>query len=180
MTIEEFASILHAKKISKGSWSALCPAHPDRSPSLGIWRGDNRRGPQQIMFKCMSQGCSQESILNAVGLSWKDLMGEGEVPPEVKERLKDQARLRRLEGRWIAYEMLKVIGWENHAYWAAAERKTDEEIEALKDKLDPARARERKMKAAIAKYGWDAIWARFLKTDKGKSLSERYSRECKP
>jgi hypothetical protein len=40
--------------------------------------------------------------------------------------------------------------------------------------MDPARARERKMKAAIDKFGWDVIWDKFMATEKGQAVAARW------
>jgi hypothetical protein len=174
MTAEEFACLLHAKRIGKGKWIARCPGHADKKPSLSITTGKQ----QPIVFCCLSQNCTPDSILNAMGLGWRDIVLGGTISPEIRQRLRDQERIRLLENRWLAFTLLKVIGYEDHAYWAAAGRKTDEEIEALRDKLDPERARRNKMQAAIEKHGWDGIWERYLATPKGQQASERYSRGC--
>ncbi len=51
------------KKVSHSgtnSWSALCPAHEDRNPSLSITNKDGK-----ILVRCHA-GCSQESVINAL------------------------------------------------------------------------------------------------------------------
>ena len=55
---------------SKG-WTAQCPAHEDRNPSLSISEGDNDRA----MLRCHA-GCDVESICRALRLELKDLMPE--------------------------------------------------------------------------------------------------------
>ena len=50
-----------------GRWSARCPAHDDRSPSLSVRIDDDR-----LLFHCHA-GCAPEDVLAAVGLSWSDL-----------------------------------------------------------------------------------------------------------
>ncbi|MGB5833046.1 MAG: hypothetical protein WBG92_13780 [Thiohalocapsa sp.] len=50
-----------------GRWSARCPAHEDRSPSLSV-----RDGGDRILFHCHA-GCHPEDVLTAVGLAWADL-----------------------------------------------------------------------------------------------------------
>ncbi|MGB5833434.1 MAG: hypothetical protein WBG92_15760 [Thiohalocapsa sp.] len=50
-----------------GRWSARCPAHEDRSPSLSV-RNDGDR----ILFHCHA-GCHPDDVLAAVGLAWRDL-----------------------------------------------------------------------------------------------------------
>ncbi|MDO8908996.1 MAG: hypothetical protein Q7W55_10935 [Pseudohongiella sp.] len=49
-------------------WLACCPAHVDRSPSLTIKQTDDGT----VLVKCWS-GCGAADIVQAVGLSLKDL-----------------------------------------------------------------------------------------------------------
>ena len=51
------------RRTSPDSWTACCPAHNDRHPSMTI-----RRGRTRWLFKCWSQECSWIEILQAVGL----------------------------------------------------------------------------------------------------------------
>jgi hypothetical protein len=51
-------------------WSARCPAHDDRSPSLSV-RVDGDR----LLFHCHA-GCGPEDVLAAVGLRWSDLYAD--------------------------------------------------------------------------------------------------------
>ena len=54
-------------RTGEGRWSARCPAHDDRSPSLSV-----RIDGDQLLFHCHA-GCAPEDVLAAVGLSWSDL-----------------------------------------------------------------------------------------------------------
>lgn len=56
------------KQTGPDRWVAKCPAHDDRSPSLGIRELDDRR----ILLRCWA-GCSTEVVLDAVGLTFTDL-----------------------------------------------------------------------------------------------------------
>jgi putative DNA primase/helicase len=49
------------------SWTARCPAHPDRNPSLSVSVKDGR-----VLVHCFA-GCAPEAVLGAVGLTWRDL-----------------------------------------------------------------------------------------------------------
>lgn len=51
-----------------GQWSACCPAHEDRSPSLSI----RERDDGALLLRCWA-GCTVESIVGAVGLGLADL-----------------------------------------------------------------------------------------------------------
>src|SRR5262249_1391019 len=57
-----------ARKTAAG-WDALCPAHDDHEPSLGIAVTEEGK----VLLKCRSQGCSTETICKALGLSLRDL-----------------------------------------------------------------------------------------------------------
>lgn len=68
MTVDELLGRLSGVTKTSNGWDALCPAHADNNPSLGVAVGiDNR-----ILLKCRT-GCSIESIVSALGLSMKDL-----------------------------------------------------------------------------------------------------------
>jgi len=60
-----------------GSYAALCPAHPDREPSLSVSEGDDRR----VLLRCFA-GCTAQEITGALGLEMSDLFerrnGRGE------------------------------------------------------------------------------------------------------
>ncbi|KAA6184241.1 DNA primase [Thiohalocapsa marina] len=51
-------------------WSACCPAHADRSPSLSI-----RLDGEKLLFHCHA-GCAPEAVLAAMGLGWRDLYAD--------------------------------------------------------------------------------------------------------
>ena len=55
-------------KSGNDQWQCLCPAHDDKSPSVGIkYTKDGR-----ILIHCFS-GCPTNEILDAVGISFDDL-----------------------------------------------------------------------------------------------------------
>jgi hypothetical protein len=56
------------KKTGSNQYSCKCPAHKDKSNSLGITSDGDR-----ILMNCFA-GCSIKSILDASGLNWKDIM----------------------------------------------------------------------------------------------------------
>ena len=53
---------------SGDGWSAVCPAHPDRRPSLSVKRGDNGQA-----LVCCHAGCATEDVMAALGLRLADL-----------------------------------------------------------------------------------------------------------
>lgn len=69
--VEHFKALKGARKGSKGWWSACCPAHADKGPSLGFIEHQNGN----VGFVCRA-GCDKESILAAMGLTWADAFAE--------------------------------------------------------------------------------------------------------
>jgi hypothetical protein len=59
------------RETGNGQYSCRCPAHTDKSNSLGIKEGDGNR----ILLNCFA-GCDVKSILESAGLDWKDIMNE--------------------------------------------------------------------------------------------------------
>ena len=69
MGIDDLLSRLDGvRKSGPGRWTAKCPAHDDRSPSLGVRDGDDGR----ILVYCFA-GCGIAAILGATGLTINDL-----------------------------------------------------------------------------------------------------------
>lgn len=71
---------------SRGSdrWSARCPAHPDKSPSLSI-----RETGSRILLHDFG-GCEPEQIVAALGLELKDLFTDTPVHPGQRSTSKPQ------------------------------------------------------------------------------------------
>lgn len=64
-----------------GEYTARCPAHDDKNPSLSVARGDQ----QPVVFNCHA-GCTPKEIVSALGLDWGDIC-EGDLGEE-RERFK--------------------------------------------------------------------------------------------
>jgi hypothetical protein len=64
-----------AKPAGQGQWAARCPAHEDRRASLSISEGDDGR----VLVRCHA-GCSVDAIVEALGLTVRDLFPEGHEP----------------------------------------------------------------------------------------------------
>lgn len=54
-------------------WSAQCPAHDDRDPSLSVHRNPDG----QVLLTCWA-GCATEDVLRALDLEWADLWEDSE------------------------------------------------------------------------------------------------------
>lgn len=64
-------------------WSACCPAHDDRHPSLWLWVGDNGA----LVARCKSgQGCTWDAIVEAIGTKKQDWFPERERPLRPQEQ----------------------------------------------------------------------------------------------
>jgi len=60
-------------------WTACCPAHDDKNPSLALTElGDGR-----VLIKCFA-GCATADVLNAVGLTMGDLFPDGALGHRIK------------------------------------------------------------------------------------------------
>lgn len=78
MHIEDIIGRFHGvKKIGEKSYQMYCEGHKDDKPSLVITEEDNK-----ILMHCFA-GCSNEQILNAVGLTEKDLFNNIKEKPKV-------------------------------------------------------------------------------------------------
>lgn len=71
MTLENFLSRLSGVHKSGGQYMARCPAHDDKHQSLSVSIGSGGK----ILLNCHA-GCSTEAIVQALGLSMKDLFTE--------------------------------------------------------------------------------------------------------
>lgn len=56
---------------SGAGWSARCPAHPDKNPSLSVREAEDGR----VLLKCHRE-CEQDLVRSALGLSWSDLFAD--------------------------------------------------------------------------------------------------------
>lgn len=66
--IDDFLSRLQKVHGRNGRWTACCPAHGDKSPSLAVRELDDGR----ILVKCFA-GCSAAEIVESVGMRLTDL-----------------------------------------------------------------------------------------------------------
>ena len=96
-----------AKETGHGKYIARCPAHDDRSPSLAIKDcGDGR-----ILLHCFA-GCDVESVLDALGLSFSDIM---------PERVGEMHTYKPVRQRFDARQVLRVLRPEATLVAIAAE-----------------------------------------------------------
>ncbi len=93
--IEKVLSTFPDARKSGEGWSARCPAHDDRTPSLSIAEGDDGR----VLIHCHS-GCATETVCQRKGLSLRDLMPERPVAlasPPAKGFATAEAAVRSME-----------------------------------------------------------------------------------
>ena len=82
---ERFVSRLGKVRGRNGSWTAQCPAHEDKSPSLSVRETEDGR----VLVHCFG-GCDVQSVLGAVGMDMTDLFSDrperydGHITKQVK------------------------------------------------------------------------------------------------
>ena len=99
MRFEEFLAKFPDAKIAGAGWKAKCPAHADGDPSLTLGKGSDG-----ISLVTCHSGCSREAILNAMGLTIRDLMGneEKETTTVIKTT---PYEIRNLDGELVAIHL---------------------------------------------------------------------------
>jgi hypothetical protein len=78
---ELISRLKKVRATGKGTWTACCPAHNDKSPSLAVRETEDGR----VLVHCFG-GCDVESILDSVGLEFDDLF------PDSHDNRKSEAR----------------------------------------------------------------------------------------
>lgn len=105
MNAEKLLSRLHkVRRNEKGEWTACCPAHDDKHPSLSIKETEDGK----VLVHCFS-GCSAFDIVSAVGLDLTDLF-----PPRLQHHGKPDRR------PFPAADCLRAVGFEALVVAAAA------------------------------------------------------------
>ena len=82
MTLDDFLSRLDEVKRHNARWSAKCPAHADRSPSLSVMEGG-----KGILLRCWA-GCTLNEICHSLGIEQKDLFYDAGLPRSQRLALK--------------------------------------------------------------------------------------------
>ena len=79
--LDAFLARLEDVRETDRGWIARCPAHKDRSPSLSVGQAKDDRWA--FVVYCFA-GCEPLAVLQAVGMEWKDITGEGDAPARRK------------------------------------------------------------------------------------------------
>ena len=98
---ERFVQRLSKVKGRNGSWTACCPAHEDKSPSLSVREADDGR----VLVHCFG-GCDVHTVLGAVGMDMTDLF------PERDERLDHNQVAKPLKPAFYASDLLRIASFE--------------------------------------------------------------------
>jgi hypothetical protein len=104
MSLETLLSRLERVKGRNGSYTACCPAHADKSPSLSI-----REEGGKIVLHCFA-GCEVSAVIGAVGMDMTDLF-----PPKQIDYARPQPKV-----RFFASDLLKLIQFETQVVMVAA------------------------------------------------------------
>lgn len=97
MSVDTLLQRLTKVKGGRGHWTACCPAHEDRSPSLAVTETDDGR----ILLKCFG-GCSVQEIVGAIGMDMTDLF------PDSNDHYKPKVK-----NAFYATDLLKLIEFES-------------------------------------------------------------------
>jgi hypothetical protein len=90
VTLESFLPLLGGVKQHGGKVLALCPAHPDKSPSLSIREGTDGR----ILLHDFA-GCEPQAIVAALGLRLSDLFPDSTASREEISRARRERDAKR-------------------------------------------------------------------------------------
>jgi hypothetical protein len=100
--IENLISRLDKVKGRNGSWTARCPAHADKGPSLAVRENDDGR----ILLHCFA-GCETANVLGAVGMDMTDLF-----PPDSKRRDYPVEGKPSMKPAFFASDLMRIIHFE--------------------------------------------------------------------
>jgi hypothetical protein len=99
--IEKFIQRLSKVKGRNGQWTAVCPSHEDKSPSLSVREAEDGR----VLVHCFG-GCDIRSVLGAVGMDMSDLF------PERVDRSDPSKPLKSLKPAFYASDLLRIASFE--------------------------------------------------------------------
>lgn len=100
--VEVILSRLQKVKGKNGSWTACCPAHNDKGPSLAIREADDGR----VLLHCFA-GCEVNSVIGALGMDMTDLF-----PPDNKRRDYPVEGKPKLKPAFYASDLIRILSFE--------------------------------------------------------------------
>jgi hypothetical protein len=99
---ENFLQRLEKVKGRNGQWTARCPAHADRGPSLSIREAEDGR----VLIHCFA-GCDVNNIVQSVGMDIGDLF-----PPDEKRKDYPVEGKPKLKPAFYASDLMRIIAFE--------------------------------------------------------------------
>lgn len=151
MSPSEVARVFRARRSGKGKWMAKCVVHQDRMASLSI----TDMGNGNTRVHCFG-GCSQLDVLEAAGLTWRDLR-PGEVAPAIREQMSWHDQSEALERQLGLIAVLQAIDGKP-AYWQAAERRAAGELELLRCRMEPEKVLQEYRGRMARELGFEVAW----------------------
>ena len=100
--IENLLSRLDKVKGRNGAWTACCPAHDDKGPSLAVREGEDGR----VLLHCFA-GCETASVLGAVGMDMTNLF-----PPNTSRRDYPAGGVPSMKPAFFASDLMRIIHME--------------------------------------------------------------------
>jgi hypothetical protein len=100
--VENLISRLDKVKGRNGSWTARCPAHADKGPSLAVREGEDGR----VLLHCFA-GCQTANVLGAIGMDMTDLF-----PPDEKRRDYAVTGKPSMKPAFFASDLMRIIHFE--------------------------------------------------------------------
>ncbi len=159
MKMEAFLARLGGvRSCGTGRWSACCPAHNDKSPSLSV-----REAGSRLLLHCFS-GCTPDEIVLALGLELKGLFTDtptsrGQWPTAKPQKIDLVAvahrfELAALDRRLRADAVLQAVG--NFTGEELADPQRDRLINAVAQALED-RARAEFLEIMADDFRWKAF-----------------------
>ncbi len=105
-TVEHVLERLERVRRTSRGWSARCPAHEDRSPSLSIAEGRDGRA----LLRCFA-GCEPDQIVRAIGLEMPDLFSRDDDRSHRRRHSRRDSRQPVPLPRDVARELLTSAEW---------------------------------------------------------------------
>lgn len=100
--VEMLLSRLQKVKGRNGSWTACCPAHEDKGPSLAVREADDGR----VLLHCFA-GCPTINVLGAVGMDMSDLF-----PPDEKRKNYPVEGKPKMKPAFYASDLIRILSFE--------------------------------------------------------------------